>query len=502
MNMASGLYGYRSFPRYLYQPTAASKLGLLAHRDPSHSFCCGGKLSVQQPHIVIRYKSKEKLAEIVLPQADHNAMQKLLDACSVNVPNGDLEGYKKEFYLGSDAMTTSFQLCSTSILSEVESMLVPDRQFKVELCNLNVCSGIESYYQGHAECSGNAIGTLIVCLPSQFIGGNLAVHHKDQKVEFVWGSASLECLDREAIHWAAVFNGAKYEILPVTNGFCLTLTYKIYTSKERLPVIPPNSPFFQSLKNALHTPHFMREGGHLGFSCNYEYTNFTYMNDDELLPSLLKGTDYMVCSVAKSLGLNVTIRPVVEGKDHWYLLPKFYDRFGEARKWRDEECTEDILIQNALRSVCGKERPEYKQVSNIIWCKSVSDWQSVFNLATSPIQATEGTFKEKVPAFSTFLLQSPQDQSSHLLSSGICNTDVHVILATLKRLKASSNHQVIGVYTGSEMYGKDLCPCYQAALLLIEVPPWGYVPRTKASQDSEVKANKSLKRKDILFWKK
>ena len=514
--MAAGFYGYRSFPRYLYQPTAASKLGVLAHSDPSHSFCCGGKLSVQEPHIVIRYKSNEKLAEIILPEADHSAMRKLLDACSVNVSNGDLEGevskviqdsgsmmtlYKKEFYLSSDAVTTSFQLCSTSILSEIESLMVPDQQIKVQLCNLNVCSGIESYYQGHAECSGDTIGTLIVCLPSQFVGGNLAVYHSDQKVEFKWSSASLELQDK-AIHWAAIFNGAKFEVLPVTSGFCLTFTYKIYMSKERLPVIPPGNPFYQSLDNALHTPHFMRDGGHLGFSCNYEYANFLYMNDDELLPSLLKGTDYMVCSVAKSLGLHVTIRPVVEGKDHWYLLPKFSDGLGEARKWRDEECTEDVLIQKALQSAHWKERPEYKQVSDIIWCKTMSDWQSVFSLTTSPIQAVEGTLKEKVPAFSTFLLQSPRDQSSHLLSAGICSSDVHIILGALKQLKARSNHQVIGVYTGSEMYGKDLCHCYQAAMLLIEVPPWGQAPRTKANQGDKMKINKSLERKDILYWKK
>ena len=87
--MAAGFYGYklRSFPRNLYQ-TPPSKLGVLANSDPSHNFCCGGKLSVQQKPILIRYKSNEKLAEVILPGADHNALRKLLDACSVNVSNG------------------------------------------------------------------------------------------------------------------------------------------------------------------------------------------------------------------------------------------------------------------------------------------------------------------------------------------------------------------------------------------------------------------------------
>lgn len=502
--------GYRSFPRYLYQTTPASKLGILAHCDPSHSFCCGGELSVQQPPIVIRYKSNEKLAEIVLPGADHAAMQKLLESCSVNLSN--IEGgeskvvqggmCKKEYYLSSDALTTSFQLCSTSILSEIEALFVPDQQIKVELCNLHVCSGIESCYQGSAECLGDSIGTLLVCLPSQFMGGNLVVHHNGQKVEFKWQSASLECQD-QAINWAAVFNDAKYEMLPVTSGFCLTLTYKVYNgiSKERPSVIPPRNPFYQYLENALHTPHFMREGGYLGFSCDYEYINFLYLNDDELMPTLLKGTDYVVYSVAKSLGLNVTIRPVVEGIDHWYVLPKFSDGFGEARKWR--ECTEDSLIQEALQSEYPwTESHEYKKVSDIIWCKTMSDWQSVFGLTTSPIQVVEATLKEKVPVFSTFLLQSPQDQSSHLLSAGICSSDIHIILGALKRLKASSNHIVIGVYTGSEMYGKDLCPCYRAAVLLVEVPPWGQAPRIRTDQVKKMKINVSLERKDILYWKK
>ena len=511
--MAAGFYGYklRSFPRNLYQ-TPPSKLGVLANSDPSHNFCCGGKLSVQQKRpILIRYKSNEKLAEVILPGADHNALRKLLDACSVNVSNSapkpgesqdDIHS-EMEFYLSSDVLTISFQLCSTTILSEIEALLVPDRQIRVEICNLNICSGMESYYRGHAECSGDVIGNLVVCLPSQFMGGNLIAHHNDQKIEFKWSSAS-----NEAIQWAALFGGAKYEILPVTSGYCVTLTYKIYTSKKRLPIIPPGCPFYQTLENALRTPHFMREGGYLGFSCDYEYINFPYMNDDELLPFLLKGTDYMVWSVAKSLGLNVTIRPIVEGKDRWYMFPTFRVHFGEARKWRDEEYTEDTLTLEALQSVYPwNERPESKQFNDIIWCKTMSDWQSVFNLTTSPIQAVKGTLKEKVPAFNTFLLQNPRDQSSHLLSAGVCSSDVHMILETLKRLKASSNHQVIGVYTGSEMYGKDLCPCYQAAVLLVEVPPWGQVPRTRAKADSigeaeGPKIDKPLDRKGILYWNK
>lgn len=209
----------------------------------------------------------------------------------------------------------------------------------------------------------------------------------------------------------------------------------------------------------------MCEGGYLAFSCEYEYANIQYMNSDELF---LKGTDYMICSVAKSLGLMVTVRPVVEGENHWYLLPKFIagDSFGkahEAHRSREGWCEDSLILKALQDSYPYDEPPESAEVSGIVWCKLVPDWHIKL--------AHDGT---------------------------------------------NGNHQVIGAYTNyfnlcPYPNYSNLCPCYQAAILLVEVPGWGQAPaRTTVTEDSSLEADSAkriritnpLDRERILYWKK
>ena len=44
------------------------------------------------------------------------------------------------------------------------------------------------------------------------------------------------------------------------------------------------------------------------------------------------------------MGLNAVVRPVMEGKDHWYLLPEFKDEIVVARTGNDEDIRDHMLI--------------------------------------------------------------------------------------------------------------------------------------------------------------
>ena len=144
-----------------------SKLGELAISDPSHSFCCGGQLLVQRP-IRLHYKQNEELAEVILPGSDSAALQKLLAACRRTTSEvAGLDSGLHEFYLGSDVVTTSFQLSTTAILSEIESLMIPDRCIRAALCKLNVYTGgTKSHYEGRADSlrSWDVLATLIMCV--------------------------------------------------------------------------------------------------------------------------------------------------------------------------------------------------------------------------------------------------------------------------------------------------------------------------------------------------
>ena len=59
----------------------------------------------------------------------------------------------------------------------------------------------------------------------------------------------------------------------VTEGHRVTLTYNLYydeiSAVSAMDVT--NSPFYYNLKAALDHPHFLRDGGVLGFTCQHSY---------------------------------------------------------------------------------------------------------------------------------------------------------------------------------------------------------------------------------------
>ena len=487
-----------------------SKLAKLAINDPSHTFCCGGQLLVQLP-IRLHYKQNGEVTEVVLPGADSAILQKLLAACSTSKVAG-FDSKLDELYLGADVLTTSFQLSTTAILSEVESLMIPDRYIRAELCKLNVYTGeTASHYESRANnlCSREMLGTLVIRLPTDFAGGTLIVHHNGQVVEFEWSTARKRD-NSNRIYWVAIFNDAEYDIRAVTSGYCLTLTYNIYCTKERLPVTATASLLYQNLEKALSTPHLMGEGGILGFTCRYAY-NLAHLNEMDCLPFTLKGSDYMIFSVARSLGLNAVVRPVVEGKDYWYLLPKFQDKILEGRKYYDDK--EDISDHEITRRTLepkyygyGMNDPTCELINGITWCNPLPDWQSALNLITTPVQVTAELLKQKIPDFNNVLMQQPSDHLLQLRSAGIPNADIPTILEALKRLQASSVHQLVGVHTGANIPGSysELYACYQMPVILVEIPQWGVSPRTVTDEKEvarkEVKSQ--LDTKNLLYWKK
>ncbi|CAK39516.1 uncharacterized protein An07g06710 [Aspergillus niger] len=57
--------------------------------------------------------------------------------------------------------------------------------------------------------TANQIGSLVVCLPSHFTGGDPYVRHNKQDRDFDWSSASSS-----TIQWAAFYSDCEHEIVP------------------------------------------------------------------------------------------------------------------------------------------------------------------------------------------------------------------------------------------------------------------------------------------------
>ncbi|KAI4729404.1 hypothetical protein E4T49_02837 [Aureobasidium sp. EXF-10728] len=99
---------------------------------------------------------------------------------------------------------------------------------RAELYKLNVYSGPSGKFKAHVDTprSETQIGSLVVCLPSEFEGGVLSVSHQGNTVGFDW-SASSSIGQTPAIHWAAFYSDCSHEVQEVTAGHRITLTYNL-----------------------------------------------------------------------------------------------------------------------------------------------------------------------------------------------------------------------------------------------------------------------------------
>ncbi|KAJ5790206.1 uncharacterized protein N7518_007217 [Penicillium psychrosexuale] len=237
--------------------------------------------------------------------------------------------YRKAGKLDPEHFFTSFHPAEFGILPNVEQVLLPNfnteaqdslpfRKLSAELYKLNVYSGPSGLFRQHVDTprSKTQIGSLVVCLPSQFKGGDLVVNHEGRQVVFDWDQQSAS-----AIQWAAFYSDCEHEIKTITEGERITLTYNLYITEPVGGSIPPSMivdpksfPLYGYLQELIMEPGFMQKGGALGFYCSHAYP---HASDEApmLLPRALKGADLVLYSVFKSLGIKIEVVPVIQEDD-------------------------------------------------------------------------------------------------------------------------------------------------------------------------------------------
>ncbi|KAI5236827.1 hypothetical protein E4T43_08378 [Aureobasidium subglaciale] len=172
---------------------------------------------------------------------------------------------------------------------------------RAELYKLNVYSGPSGRFKAHVDTprSETQIGSLIVCLPSEFEGGNLSTTHQENTVEFDW-SRSSSANQTPSIHWAAFYSDCSHEVQEVTAGHRVTLTYDLYASRGsgllaggKHSMDATRLPLYQPLFDLLQCRTFMTTGGRMAISLVHAYPHthgLLYRN----MPRTLKGADMML----------------------------------------------------------------------------------------------------------------------------------------------------------------------------------------------------------------
>lgn len=281
-------------------------------------------------------------ADLNFPGFQDSELQQLIQASSVaSFGKGKEEvtdkAYRDAYALDPSKFLTSFQL-SNSV------------DVRAELYKLNIYTGPTGCFKSHVDTprGHNMFGSLVVCLPSQFTGGSLVTRHGGQQVSYDW-SSSPESPAKE-IRWAAFYSDVEHEILQITEGYRVTLTYNLYSIDVNTTAVSSvdieTSPFYKHLKEGLECPHFMCDGGTLGFACQHSYI-FEEFDKRKNISPLLKGSDRVIYWAAKSLGLEVKVKPIMlreqdddDKGDYDFIKDKFKLLetdfvYGEDGEWGD-----------------------------------------------------------------------------------------------------------------------------------------------------------------------
>ena len=280
-------------------------------------FCCSGELDEPAK---VAYNNKGLWNAATFPSDNDEAMLSgLMEASSLasfGVGGETVTDvtYRDARKLEPENFLTSIHLSSTSILPLLLKALGPNLgSIRTQLHKLNIY-GPGGHFKPHVDTprSLDMFGSLVVCLPTRFTGGSLVLRHRKQEVIYDWSSTPDH--PARTIKWAAFFSNIEHEILPVTSGHRVTLTYNLYREGSEMlrPALtsPEITAFKKCFIEALSNPHFMRTGGILGFRCQHSYI-LQSLNDEELLPSMLKGADYSIFVEVKSLGICVAVKPYV-----------------------------------------------------------------------------------------------------------------------------------------------------------------------------------------------
>ncbi|KAI1101258.1 hypothetical protein F4804DRAFT_347774 [Jackrogersella minutella] len=377
-------------------------------------FACGGSLSIDCPkapepeqdsktpscnRVTLRWDSPDpstpgsrcKLIFPISPSTSDNLFHLVADMIPATFGRGGQdvldETYRKALKLDPSEFCVDFSPYECGIIDTVAQVLLPDwqkdstnpRGVKAELYKLNIYAGPSGRFRAHVDTprSESQFGSLVVCLPMAYKGGQLEVRHNGKTVAFDW--SKLES-DRPAIQWAAFYSDCEHEVLEVRSGYRITLTYNLYAVRGNGQLAGhcntldlAHIPLYKHMRSILNRESFMPEGGHLGFYTTHSYP---HTSNNFCTPDTLKGLDMAIWECFQALGCGVCLRPVAnyrkwEDKHRRYIGATFpasvengcYELEEEVEtyifdKWTEQAFGEEILYSD----VTWLNRPSHKEL--------------------------------------------------------------------------------------------------------------------------------------------
>jgi len=162
------------------------------------------------------------------------------------------------------------------------------------------------------------LGSLVVIYPTAHEGGELVLRHKDREWKFDAKSLTAS-QSSPSLAYVAFYSDIEHEVVKVTNGRRVTVTYNLYlVDPASRPGAPPITPNFKSISNLqvtlhglLKSPEFLPDGGTLGFGLAHLYP-VTFKTKLQEMTSYLKGEDAHVYRVCQELQLQPLLQVIYD----------------------------------------------------------------------------------------------------------------------------------------------------------------------------------------------
>jgi hypothetical protein len=174
------------------------------------------------------------------------------------------------------------------------------------------------------------VGTLVLVWPSPHIGGELVVRHGSEQAHF-----ASQHLTADTIRWCAFYADCRHEVLPVSEGWRVVLTFDLVVPAQEATPRPSAPP---AVLDALREHFLPASGPRLRpwvFLLDHEYSG------RGLHWPLLKGADRSRVAApraaAKSLGLTVHLA-LAEVHESWTAV---VDGGSRRRGWGDRDDRND-----------------------------------------------------------------------------------------------------------------------------------------------------------------
>jgi hypothetical protein len=383
--------------------------GNLSIKDEGHGVSSDGGLSASKVQICFGEHDSQQ-HKVVLPLSTNSddtqssALAKLLAACtpaSFGRDGKDIidESYRKAGKLDTTKFVTDFCPYSTGIVDTITQAFTSNVVNRIskygviaKLYKLNVYSAPSGHFKSHVDTprGGNQFGSLVVSLPIAHQGGELIVKHGDRSLKLDFAEKSTEA----TIQWAAFYSDCEHEVLTVTSGHRITLTYNLFSTPlfpARLaglstPIINAEwMPLYGTLGQALESPSFFPNGRVLAMVLSHSYAHTSEQSC--FLPEALKGSDMTLLEICRALKLGTYIRPVT---DHMVKFMRgtegrhYPEKEPEGKVWVPDYDDQDRLInarQIGLKfapAEIGDYMPDTEHVQEHMqeMLKTRSDWQT------------------------------------------------------------------------------------------------------------------------------